>query len=241
MRLSFIALLCALALSRSVAQNGYGSTSVYDRVTDLPKGKHFFVLPPNDYWYKQQWADSVYMFSQFQPGKIQLETSVIPTNRPMLNYNIFLDRMLIRQSQEEYIVLEERGISAVWIGDRKFIYTLSHGYMEIILDGKASVAEKTKMVAIYELSNGTKYPLSVADIRTGQAKGTRYYYEEKQYFIVDAQAHVHHGTTAILSKIFPGTRSKIKSFVKDHKTDFKKREDLLEVVAYANEQGAAVN
>lgn len=233
MRLTFVVLLCAIALSKSAAQNGYGS-GIYDRTSDLPKNKHLFVLPPNDYWYKQRWADSVYLFSEFQPGKIALETGVVPTNRPMVNYNIFLDRMLIKQSEEEYIMLDERGIKTIWIGERKFIYTLSHGYMEIILDGKASVAEKTRMVAIYELSNGAKYPLSAADVRTGQAKGTRYYYEEKQYFIVDTRTHVHHGTTNLLSKIFPGNKREIKVFVKKHNTDFRKKEDLLEIVAYIN-------
>jgi hypothetical protein len=227
-------LVAFIGIGPCSAQNGYGSTSIYDRTTNLPKDKHLFVLPPNDYWYKQKWADSVYLFSQFQPGKIELKTGVVPTNRPMLNYNLFLEKMLIRQSEEEYIMLEERGINTIWIGDHKFIYTLSHGYMEIILDGKAGVAEKTRMVAIYELSNGTKYPLSVADIRTGQAKGTRYYYEDKQYFIVDAETHVHHGTTTVLSKIFSTNKSKIRSFVKKHKTDFKKKEDLLEIVAYCN-------
>ena len=234
MKLIFAVLLCAIALGKSIAQNGYGSNSIYDRTSDLPKDKHLFVLPPNEYWHKQKWVDSVYLFSEFQPGRIELMTGIIPTNRPMLNYNIFLDRMLIKQSEEEYVMLDERGISTIWIGDHRFIYTLSHGYMEIILDGKASVAEKTRMVAIYELSNGAKYPLSVADIRTGQAKSTRYYYEEKEYFIIDTKTHVHHGTANLLSKIFPGNKREIKSFLKEHNTNFRKKEDLLQVVEYVN-------
>src|ERR1044071_7950682 len=107
MRSSFVVLLCAIAVTSSVAQNGYGSMNVYDRTRDLPKDKHLFVLPPNDYWYKQKWADSVYLFGEFQPGKIELATGIVPTNRPMLNYNIFLDRMLIKQGKEEYVMLDE--------------------------------------------------------------------------------------------------------------------------------------
>jgi hypothetical protein len=153
----------------------------------------------------------------------------------MLNYNVFLGLFEIQQENGDRLILDiSKDVKFTWIGDHKFVYTPTFGYMEIIHDGRASVAELTTMHAIFEFSSGTKYPLSVADIRTGVSKTTRYYWEEKQYFIVDAKLRPHHGSPSLLYKLFPKQKSKIRSFIKNHKTDFRKKEDILDIVRYCN-------
>src|ERR1043165_518394 len=95
MRLIFVVLLCAIVFSKSIAQNGYGSTSIYDRVAELPKDKHFFVIPPNGVWEKQPWKDSIYQFNSFQEGKLEMATGFILSHKPLLNYNILIGTMEI--------------------------------------------------------------------------------------------------------------------------------------------------
>lgn len=220
------------------AQNGYGSTGVYDRTTNLPKDKHFFVIPPGAFWYKQPWRDSIYLYPRFQQGRLELMNGVSPSHPLMLNFNFFLGLMELAQMNGDIGVLDvSNGVKYVWIGDHKFAYTTpTYGFMEVILEGKAAVAELTKMRAILELSNGTKFPLSVSDIRTGVAKSTRYYWMEKEYFILDSKSHPHLPSVTVLARFYPRQKRKIKSFAKGHQTNFKKGEDLVEIVTWCNNE-----
>ena len=229
-------LLIVILIAIGVPAFAQGSSSIYERTTNLPKGKHFFVLPPNAYWNKQPWVDSVYLFPAFQPGKLEMKNGFTPSLEPMLNYNVFLDVVDIRPAEGQIFPLADvHDVKTIWIGDHKFIYVPSFGYMEIILEGKASVGEQTLMRAIYELSNGTKYPLSNTDVRTGISKGTRYYWIEKHYYIFTDSSRIYRSGSGVLPKFFPEQKGKIKSFVRGHKTDFKKKEDILEVVSFSNE------
>jgi len=235
MKFFILGLLCATAFNISLAQNGYGSAGAYDRTTNLPRDKHFFVLPPNTFWNKVQWKDSIYEFPEFQPGKLELSTGFIPSHHPLLNYNIFLEFVEIKQDNGQVFPLSNPSeVKTIWIGDHQFIYTPSFGYMEIILEGKVSVAEKIEMRAVFELSNGTKYLPPPTDVRTAVSKSTRYYWPEKNYYIFTDRSHVHRA--AALQKIIPRQKSKIRGFVKNHKTDFMKKEDILDLVSFCNQE-----
>ena len=221
----------------SKAQTGYGSTSALDRVSKLPKDKHVFVLRPNEYWYKQDWADSVYAFPEFLPGKMEFTNGFTPNNRMFLNYNVFLQKFVIREDNGDVVGLDySKEIKYIWVGDHKFIYSPPFGYLEIILEGKASVAESTFMRVIYELGTVNRYPSSVYDDRTAISKTPRYYWQEKAYYVFSDPSHMHRSSPAALPKIFPRQKSKIHSFQKEHHNDYKKRDDLLEIVSYCNNE-----
>ncbi len=85
----FILLIAVGFLKTASAQDGYGSTSVYDRVVQFPKGKRLYKLPPLQVWDHQPWKDSVYRFPSFQEGRLEMDKGFTPSFRPMLNYNFF--------------------------------------------------------------------------------------------------------------------------------------------------------
>jgi hypothetical protein len=233
----FVLLLCGIALSKSFAQNGYGSTSIYDRTAQLPKNEHFFVIPPNGVWNKQPWKDSVYQFDSFQEGKLETATGFTLSHRPLLNYNILIGTMELMNADGSITTLRgSNELKSIWVGDHKYIYESSFGYMEIILEGKASVGRKLFMNGLYELSNGFRYPLISVDVKTSPAKTTRYYWTEKQYFIIGANQKTFRASKNVLPGLFPGIKNRIKAYSKEKNINYGKEEDLLKIVAYANDQ-----
>jgi hypothetical protein len=236
MKFCLLFIVAILGMQPGLAQNGYGSTSIYDRALSLPKNTHFFVLPPNSHWYDQPWRDSVYLLPEFQEGRIELDNGYSPTHHLLMNYSLFFEMFVIKQEDSEVIPFKySNEIRYVWIGNHKFIYSKPHGYLEIIEQGKASLAESTFMNSIYEYSNGMKYGNTVADVRTAVSKTTRFYYVQNKYYIVrDSSHHLLRSSPAALPKIFRKQKSKIREYAKEHKTDYKKREDLLEIVSYCN-------
>src|SRR5690242_12964961 len=117
MRLSFAVLLCVITVSQSVAQDGYGSTSVYDRVVQIPSGKHLFIAPPAREWDETVWKDSVYRFGSFQRGKLEMTNGFIPSHRPMLNYSAMMESIVIKPDTGRIVVMRKSpAIKAVWIG-----------------------------------------------------------------------------------------------------------------------------
>jgi hypothetical protein len=231
-------LLLLIAVTQAAAQDGYGSTSIYDRVVQLPKGKHFFVILPNEKWESQKWKDSVYRFDSFQTGKLIMANGFVPSHRPMLNYNLMIEAMDIKQPTGEIVTMRRSPtIVAVYVGDTKFVYNPSFGFLEIILDGKVSVGKRTYMKSIYELSNGNRYEQHAStDIRLSLAKTTRYYWPEEQYFILSEDSKAFRSGSTVLRHLLPKHKHAIKSFAKKNHIDYKKKDDILKIVAYANEE-----
>jgi hypothetical protein len=219
------------------AQDGYGSTSVYDRVVTLPTGKHFFIIPPNKTWDQQNWKDSVYRFEKFQSGKLEMTNGFIPSHRPMINYNVMFEAIDIKQPTGEIVRMRRSpAIKFVWIGDQKFYNDPAFGYVEILLDGKISVARKTYMDALYELSNGNRYPMSsLMDTKVPSTKATQYFWQMEQYLIVDPDLKVVRASAPVLKRILPKRKKEIKGFIRGNHIDFRKKEDIMKVVAFVND------
>lgn len=239
MRSRFVLLFSVLILNESFAQDGYGSTSVYDRVATLPRGKHLYIIPPNNTWELQGWKDSVYRFDSFQLGKLEMTNGFVPSHRPMLNYNILLGTIDIKQEKTGSVVRMRKSpaIKTVWIGDHKFINDPREGYLEIILDGAVAVAQKSYMDGLYELSNGNKYPMSaLMDTKVQSVRTTQYFWQEELIFIVRKDLRAFRVTKGLLLRQFPKQRSKVKAFSKSNRINYKKKEDVLKIVAFANEQ-----
>ncbi len=234
--------LCALFVLvvvgfNSLAQNGSAYIVGSNDKLTLPRNTHLFVIPPGKYWYQQPWKDSIYLLPEFLPGKLEFSNGFVPSNQPVLNYNAFLEIFEFKESDGETVPLDKNNlVKYIQVGDHKFIYSRSFGYLEVIAEGKASIAESTFMNATMEINSGVKYGNTIVDIRTNTAKTARYYWMEKRYFIFSDPSNIHRANPTALPKIFPKEKSKIKSFVKNHKTDFKKKEDLLEIVNYCNRE-----
>jgi len=238
MKLCSVLVAAILVGQMSFAQNGYGSLSIYDRVVNLPKDKHIFALPPNSRWYEQPWHDSTYLLPEFGEGRIELLNGYVPTHHLLMNYSLFLEMFVVKQDNGDIVPLKYSSeIKYIWIGEHKFIYSHAHGYLEIICQGKASLAESTYMNSIIEYSSGVKIGNNVVDARTDVAKVTRYYWLQNKYYIIpDSSRHLLRSSPAALPRIFKKQKSKIRQYERQHKTDYNKREDLLEIISYCNRE-----
>jgi len=226
----------------ALAQDGYGSTSVYDRVVQLPTDKHLFVLPPYAAWNEQRWKDSVYRFPSFLEGRVEMSKGS-PSLRPVMNFNIFLGTIEILAADHSLTTIAQRDdIKCVWIGDHKFIYKPPVGYLEILLEGKVSIAQRTIMNGIYESTNGFRYSLRATDLyKSPPQRELRYYWIEEQYYLIDEDQKTYRATKNALTKLAPSVKKQIKAFSDENNIDYTKKEDLMKIVAYTNEQTAAVN
>lgn len=242
MKTIIVLLLCVNLFMHVSAQDGYGSTSVYDRVVKLPKDKHIFRIMPNEGWETQRWKDSVYAFPSFQEGKLETEKGYTLSIRPMLNFNMLLGTIEIASPDKAISTLRQTPeIKFVWIGDHKFIYNPGVGYLEIIYDGKASLAQKRTFSGVYEPANGFLYSLNTTnsnDNFKGQVyKSIRYYWIDEQYFFVDEHQKISRATSGVLTKMLPSSvKKQVKEFSKEKNIDYRKKEDLLKITEYANGQ-----
>jgi hypothetical protein len=168
----------------------------------------------------------------------------VPSHRPKLNYNILLGTIDIKQEKTGSIVRMRRSpaIKTVWIGDHRFINDPKEGYLEIVLEGYVSVAQKSYMNALYELSNGNKYPMSpLMDAKVQSVRATQYFWTEELIFLVRKDQRAFRVTKGVLLRMFAKQKNVVKAFAKANHINYKKKEDVLKVVAYANEQAADFN
>lgn len=225
-----------VAFTTALAQDGYGSTSIYDRTVQLPKNKHFFILPPNGNWEKQKWADSVHQFPVFASGKLEMTNGLTLNHTPLLNYNILSEAMEIKPSTGRIIVMRPSYlIRKVFVGEHEFLWDPGFGYLEILMKGTVSVARKVYMEGIYETGTGQRYPIDVNDIRTSPSKHRIYFWIEEQYFMLKPDMKPFRAGSHVLPAVFPHHKKLIKAFAKSNKISYKKKDDVLKLVAYANQ------
>jgi len=161
----------------------------------------------------------------------------------MLNYNIMFESFDIKQPSGQIVKMRKSpAIKAVWVGDHKFINDAVYGYLEVILDDTISVAQKTYLDGLYELSNGNRYPMrSLMDVKISSDKTTQYYWEEAMYFIIDKKSKAYRAGAKALTSMAPKYKSKIKEFGKSNHIDYRKVDDIVKAVAYANGEVAKEN
>jgi hypothetical protein len=234
-------LLTGLYMSISaIAQNGYGSTSIYDRtLIGLPKDTVVYTLPPNALWYETDWKDSVYKFKEFQDTRLVFANGFSPSTRLRANYNIFLETIDVTTATGEISAMKKlTELRTLIIGEHKFIYEPELGYLELVVEGNISIGSKTIMNCITELSSGYKYALTGFDVRTGRDKKTRYYWPREYYYIISADGKVHRPGTLTLPLLLPEYKNEIRDFVKEHKIDYRDNDDVSMVVLFCNNLSA---
>jgi hypothetical protein len=218
------------------AQSGYGTTTIYDtNVRELPADSTVFELPPYQLWDRQPWSDSVYRFPEFQPGKLEFANGFSPSTRLNVNYNIFLETIDVKDEKGIGILKKFPELKIIYIGETKFVYNPSLGYLEIILDGNISVAKRTVMAAVVGLSNGFKYRMTGMDVKSQTYKATRYYWPIELYYILDSDYKPHRAGSLVLPTMLPSIKHKIKDFVRINDISYRDKEDILKVVRYCNE------
>jgi hypothetical protein len=156
-----------------------------------------------------------------------------------MNYSMFLEMFMVKEENGDIVPFKYNDqVKYIHVGNHKFIHSQSHGYLEILTEGKASLAESSFMLAIYEYSSGVRYGNNQADIRTSASRELRYYYVEHKYYIFpdSSSRHLLRSSPAALPKIFRKQKNKIREYEREHSIDYNKKGDLLKIVSYCNKE-----
>jgi len=204
----------------------------------LPEGKHFFVVPPDSSWTQMPWKDSVYIFPGFGEGRIEYKSGYSTSHHLKMNYNVLFETFMIMQDDGRVIPFKDiEDIRYVWIDDNKFVRTKGYGYLYVIQDGRAALAESTFMDVILEYPVMPEYPNAFVDQRYEASKVKRYFYIEKAYYIIDTSSgRVKRASPKALSKIFRKEKQTIRDFGKTNNIDYNKKDDLMKVVLFCNRE-----
>jgi len=183
------------------------------------------------------WRDSVYRFPHFLPGKITFDNNFTPDQRVLLNYNTYFEHMyLINKEGDTLQVKDYSLIKMVTIGDVNFVYDEQHGYVEVLTRTPVALGVKHNFILLGEDMGLGKPPIqkTSSDFRGARIDYTRVYRKGEGYYFIDINNAVYKATPPALNKLFPNYKEEIKTQIKAHDLDFRRKEDVLTLLAFCN-------
>jgi hypothetical protein len=187
---------------------------------------------------------SAYLFPEFSSGKILLKAGTSSVR--MMNYNLLTEEMIFEYQGKYLAVANLESIDTVYIKTRRFI-SVGKIFYEVPVNLKAPliIQHACRVIAPGTASGygGTSEASSTKEI--GRLYGAGQSYEMKlpsdykviptqQFFILKEGLPVRISNVKQLIKCFPDKEGEIRKFVKEHKTDFDKQENLVDLVTFCN-------
>ena len=184
-------------------------------------------------------SKTFYLFPDFEDARILFKSGT--EKQAVFNYNVVTEEM-IYNSKGEFMALEMPGIDTIYVAGKKFI-PFGERFYEVVwtppgllyIRHYSKLSDKGRPVGYGGYSQGAAttsfknittsgalYELEVAD-QFELADGTAFLIRKgKQFHEVNS--------TRQTIKAFPGKKDTIKDFVKEHKTDFNKPEDVMKLL-----------
>ena len=199
--------------------------------------QHLFKLPAHTHLANVEWRDSIYRFSQFEYGKITLDTGYSPEENVMLNYNwYFLQMDMISIDGDTLQVKPIKELKLVTMGGHEFYHDYQIGYLEILCQGFASLGalnylhtEKT------EFHSGLGKVSGAIDVRGAPSEHDRFYKLVSRYYLLDAENKPVRATRRALVKLFKGHRNVINAYIEDNHVNFANESDLVRLLTFCNQ------
>lgn len=194
-------------------------------------------LPAHTHLSKVSWRDSIYMFSDFLPGKLTLRTGFTPVDSFRFNYNLYFGSVDYISSYGDTLqVKPSPELKIIGIGGLLFVNHSGKGYIEVILNAPVSLGAFTilrteKMVFI----SGNREGSENADLRGIPSVYDRYYRLAKSFFFIDQRNEIHKAMRKSIIKLFPNQKERIKEFVERNRTDFTMESDLKSLLNFCNQ------
>lgn len=183
------------------------------------------------------WRDSVYRFPHFLPGKITFDDNFTADQQVMLNYNTYFEHLyLINKKGDTLQVKNFSLVKMVTIGDVNFINDPQQGYVEVVTRTPVALGIKHNFIFLGEDMGLGKPPVikTSSDFRGVRADYTRVYKKGEAYYFIDINNTARKATLLVLNKLFPNYKEDIKALVKARDLDFRRKEDLLTLLAFCN-------
>jgi len=185
---------------------------------------------------------SHYIFPEFVKGTVLMKSGV--KNLTMLNYNALTEEMIFDTNGKKLAIARLEDIDTVYIEDRKF-FPMGDKFVELIYRNKIELyaAHKCSVVdpgkpAAYggtsQTSSTTSYSSLVAGGLAYQLKLPDGYTTKpyNNYWLKRDGKMTLFISLRQLSKLFDDKSDRFKKYVKEHKVEFDKGEDLAELIKY---------
>ena len=193
---------------------------------------NFLKLPRNTDISTVSWKDSIYRFPVFQKGKITYKTGKLDHEFD-LNYNRYFEKMdFISSSRDTLSITNTREIRSVQVGYIQFFHDYNEGFYEVILDSPIALGVKQQFVFQNSKVSGAVH---FADLRGVVGNHDRFYEIVSRYVFIDKSNRVHRATRASILKLFPAHSEKLSAYVREHRTDFSSRKDLLALLTFCKQ------
>ncbi|HEX6225953.1 MAG TPA: hypothetical protein VFZ52_16160 [Chryseolinea sp.] len=195
-----------------------------------------FVLPALTNVYDVPWRKHIYLFDEFQKGKITYTKGFELDYEFDLNYNIYFEKMdFIHSSGDTLSIMNTKEIRSIQVGNKTFFHDYNTGFYEVLVPLPLSLVFRNQFILEkVEFSNGMKRVHTGTDTRGVAINYGRIYKKEFFYFFVDRKNKLHKVTKANVLKLFPEQNTEVKDYLTAHSIDFESEEDLIALTNYCN-------
>ena len=207
--------------------------------TTLMFGQSTFEIlkqPANTFPQTLPWWDSIYMFKDFQAGRITYFTGFAPDRPLRLNYNLYYGQMdLIGANGDTSRIEASKTVKSIEVGNDEFYYFPEIGYLHVLVQGDVILAAHT-MLHLYTMDRTftSTQPSGEGDIRGRPSAADKYYINASAYYFLNDKRQAVVPSKNVLTKMFKEDKRRINDFVKTHSTNFNLEKDLIEIVEYCN-------
>lgn len=195
-------------------------------------------LPAHTELKKVDWRDSIYRFPEFMRGRITFATGFSPEGTARLNYNLYFAQVdIINEKGDTLQVTPSKEVKLIDIGGHTFYYDDRWGYIEVLSNGPVALGVLTvlsteKMVYVSGSFDGASAGI---DTRGTRSVYDRYYRKTDTYFFVDSNNKLYKAIKPSILKVYASHKKEINEYVNEHKTDFNKMQDLLQLLNFCNQ------
>lgn len=193
-------------------------------------------LPAHTDVKKVSWWNSIYLYREFQPGKITFSTGFSGNEINKLNYNLYYGQIdVINESGDTLQMESSREIKLVTIGEHIFFHD-DKGYIEILLKTPVALGVLTMLTLekMVYVSGNFKGSIGV-DNRGTPSIYDRFYKKTAFYFFIDKDNKLHKVVRRAIFQLFPGNKEKIADYIEDNNIDFANRADLSRLLIFCNQ------
>jgi hypothetical protein len=187
-----------------------------------------------------------YLLPEFTKGKVLLKSG---TPRELkMNYNIITEEMIFEYPGKYLALTNIETIDTVYILDRKFIPS-GKIFQELLVNGRVPLFAKYTCIVTppgkpsgYGSTSQTS-SITVVDQLFTKGKGIAYELKLPDDYVITpiTEFLLQKGSELVkiynikqVIKVFPEKGSQIKEYSKNNKTDFKKQNDVISLIAFCN-------
>jgi hypothetical protein len=195
-------------------------------------------------------AQHQYRYPAFQKGKVVYMNGSFA--EAPFNYNLLLGEVQFINPKGDTLALDgEATLHSVLIGDNPFIFSQDNGFLEVVANYNIVSLGKSQNLELAGAEKEGAYNQSsgASSIRTKSSyvgnnskgykleqKGDVVFTEKVSYFLIDQRNQFYPANKSNVLKMFPKHRKAITAYLKEHSLDFKKEEELKELLRFCAAQ-----